>query len=111
MGSNAAENHPISFKHITKAQERGATVISVDQERERVVLDAGALALSKDRSTQTTSRDAGYGEINTPAAGIGRPRSRRAIRVAAVRPPPAESPATITRSSGQALRVTGRRTP
>lgn len=40
-----------------------ATVISVDREDRRVVLDAGALALSKDRSTQTTARDAGYGEV------------------------------------------------
>jgi formate dehydrogenase major subunit len=30
MGSNAAENHPISFKYITQAQLKGATVISVD---------------------------------------------------------------------------------
>jgi formate dehydrogenase major subunit len=30
MGSNAAENHPISFKWVTKAQENGATVIHVD---------------------------------------------------------------------------------
>ncbi|OIP65755.1 MAG: formate dehydrogenase-N subunit alpha [Nitrospirae bacterium CG2_30_53_67] len=30
MGSNPAENHPISFKWITDAQDRGATVISVD---------------------------------------------------------------------------------
>lgn len=30
MGSNAAENHPISFKYITEAQNRGATLISVD---------------------------------------------------------------------------------
>ena len=30
MGSNAAENHPISFKWVTKAKEAGATVISVD---------------------------------------------------------------------------------
>lgn len=30
MGSNAAENHPISFKWVTKAIERGATLISVD---------------------------------------------------------------------------------
>ena len=30
MGSNAAENHPISFKWVTRAQERGATVIHVD---------------------------------------------------------------------------------
>ena len=30
IGSNAAENHPISFKWITKAMERGAKLISVD---------------------------------------------------------------------------------
>jgi formate dehydrogenase major subunit len=30
MGSNAAENHPISMKWVMKAKERGATVISVD---------------------------------------------------------------------------------
>ena len=30
MGSNAAENHPISFKWVTKAVEKGATLIHVD---------------------------------------------------------------------------------
>src|SRR5512143_3520074 len=30
MGSTAAENHPISFRWITKAKENGATVIHVD---------------------------------------------------------------------------------
>jgi formate dehydrogenase major subunit len=30
MGSNAAENHPISFKWVTKAMERGATLLNVD---------------------------------------------------------------------------------
>jgi formate dehydrogenase-N alpha subunit len=30
MGSNAAENHPISFRWVTEAHERGATLISVD---------------------------------------------------------------------------------
>jgi len=30
MGSNAAENHPISFKYVTNAQQNGATLISVD---------------------------------------------------------------------------------
>ena len=30
MGSNAAENHPISFKWVTKAKEKGAVLISVD---------------------------------------------------------------------------------
>jgi formate dehydrogenase major subunit len=30
MGSNAAENHPISMRWVLKAKENGATVISVD---------------------------------------------------------------------------------
>ncbi len=30
MGSNAAENHPVSFKWVTKAQEKGAQLIHVD---------------------------------------------------------------------------------
>ncbi len=30
MGSNAAENHPISFKWVTKAMKEGATLLSVD---------------------------------------------------------------------------------
>lgn len=30
VGSNAAENHPISMRWVTKAKENGATVISVD---------------------------------------------------------------------------------
>ena len=30
MGSNAAENHPISFKFVTEAQARGTKLISVD---------------------------------------------------------------------------------
>jgi len=30
MGSNAAENHPISFKYVTQAQLKGAKLISVD---------------------------------------------------------------------------------
>jgi formate dehydrogenase major subunit len=30
MGSNAAENHPISFKFVTEAQHKGAKLISVD---------------------------------------------------------------------------------
>lgn len=30
MGSNAAENHPISFKYVTKAMDNGAKLISVD---------------------------------------------------------------------------------
>lgn len=30
MGSNAAENHPISFKWILRAKENGATIISID---------------------------------------------------------------------------------
>ena len=30
MGSNAAENHPISFKYVTKAQEKGGKLLVVD---------------------------------------------------------------------------------
>ncbi len=30
MGSNAAENHPISFKYVTQAMEKGAKLLSVD---------------------------------------------------------------------------------
>ena len=30
MGSNAAENHPISFKYVAAAQQKGAKMISVD---------------------------------------------------------------------------------
>jgi formate dehydrogenase major subunit len=30
MGSNAAENHPISFKYVTEAQKKGASLINVD---------------------------------------------------------------------------------
>jgi formate dehydrogenase major subunit len=30
MGSNAAENHPISFHWVTKAIEKGATLLHVD---------------------------------------------------------------------------------
>ena len=30
MGSNPASNHPVSFKWITKAMEKGATLICVD---------------------------------------------------------------------------------
>ena len=30
MGSNAAENHPMSFKYVTQAMDNGATLINVD---------------------------------------------------------------------------------
>jgi formate dehydrogenase major subunit len=30
MGSNAAENHPVAFKYVTEAMEKGATMINVD---------------------------------------------------------------------------------
>ena len=30
IGCNAAENHPISFKWVTEAQERGGKLINVD---------------------------------------------------------------------------------
>ena len=40
-----------------------ATVISRDVARNRIVIDAGGLALSKDRSTAETAHDAGYGLV------------------------------------------------
>lgn len=40
-----------------------ATVISRDLSSGRVIVDAGGLALSKDRSTAATGRDRGYGAI------------------------------------------------
>lgn len=40
-----------------------ATVISRDLAGGRIVIDAGGLALSKDRSTAGTSRDRGYGAV------------------------------------------------
>ncbi|MGK2963170.1 MAG: alanine racemase [Gemmatimonadaceae bacterium] len=40
-----------------------ASVIGVNSENNRFLIDAGALALSKDRSTADTSGDAGYGEV------------------------------------------------
>jgi D-serine deaminase-like pyridoxal phosphate-dependent protein len=40
-----------------------ASVIGVDEDGGRFLIDAGALALSKDRSTQATNEDAGYGEV------------------------------------------------
>src|SRR3954469_18320109 len=30
MGSNMAENHPVGFRFVTQAKERGATIIHVD---------------------------------------------------------------------------------
>ena len=40
-----------------------ASVIGVNTEEKRFLIDAGALALSKDRSTADTAGDAGYGEV------------------------------------------------
>lgn len=40
-----------------------ASVIGISIAENRFLVDAGALALSKDRSTQATDKDAGYGEV------------------------------------------------
>lgn len=40
-----------------------ASVIGRRQSKNKIVIDAGALALSKDRSTATTKQDAGYGIV------------------------------------------------
>ena len=46
MGSNAAENHPISFKWVTKAmEERGAKLISVDPRQNRTTAKAEDLLI------------------------------------------------------------------
>jgi D-serine deaminase-like pyridoxal phosphate-dependent protein len=45
-----------------------ASVISIRRERHQIVVDAGGLALSKDRGTQATAHDYGYGLV-TDLAG------------------------------------------
>jgi D-serine deaminase-like pyridoxal phosphate-dependent protein len=40
-----------------------ASVIGRNTQAQRILIDAGAIALSKDRSTQSTAHDAGYGEV------------------------------------------------
>jgi D-serine deaminase-like pyridoxal phosphate-dependent protein len=40
-----------------------ASIIGINEAENRFLVDAGALALSKDRSTQATPHDAGYGEV------------------------------------------------
>jgi len=42
-----------------------ASVIGRNVGEKRILIDAGALALSKDRSTQATTHDAGFGEVWT----------------------------------------------
>jgi len=44
MGSNAAANHPISFKWVRKAMENGATLISVDPRFNRTASQADIYA-------------------------------------------------------------------
>lgn len=48
-----------------------ASVIGRNVDARRVLIDAGAIALSKDRSTQATDHDAGYGEIRDINNGYG----------------------------------------
>lgn len=48
-----------------------ASVIGTNAEAGRLLIDAGAIALSKDRSTQATGHDAGYGEIRDMDNGYG----------------------------------------
>ena len=48
-----------------------ASVIGRNVDAKRVLIDAGAIALSKDRSTQATDRDAGFGEIRDINNGYG----------------------------------------
>ena len=44
MGSNAAENHPISMKYVTEAQSRGGKLISVDPRFTRTSAKADSYA-------------------------------------------------------------------
>lgn len=48
-----------------------ASVIGTNVDAGRILIDAGAIALSKDRSTQATEHDAGYGEIRDIDNGHG----------------------------------------
>ena len=48
-----------------------ASVIGRNAEGGRILIDAGAIALSKDRSTQVTEHDAGFGEIRDVGNGYG----------------------------------------
>lgn len=48
-----------------------ASVIGRNVDAKRVLIDAGAIALSKDRSTQATDHDAGFGEIRDITNGYG----------------------------------------
>ena len=44
MGSNAAENHPVSFKWVSWAKDRGATLIHVDPRYTRTSAQADVYA-------------------------------------------------------------------
>lgn len=48
-----------------------SSVVGTNLEAGRLLIDAGAIALSKDRSTQATAHDAGYGEIRDVENGYG----------------------------------------
>ena len=50
MGSNAAENHPISFKWVMKAKDQGATVIHVDPRFTRTSTKADIYAANRSGS-------------------------------------------------------------
>jgi D-serine deaminase-like pyridoxal phosphate-dependent protein len=50
-----------------------ATVIGHHRERGEIVIDAGGLALSKDRSTQAGPRDIGYGLVVDAGGGASLP--------------------------------------
>jgi D-serine deaminase-like pyridoxal phosphate-dependent protein len=56
------------------------SVIGRRQEEGRIVVDAGAMALSKDRSTQATPIDWGFGHVRTldGSAALGRTLVERA---------------------------------
>ena len=55
MGSNMAENHPVAFRFVTEAQQRGALVAHVDPRftRTSALADIWSGPLEPDRSAAT----------------------------------------------------------
>lgn len=83
-----------------------ASVIGIDERQRRFLVDAGALALSKDRSTQATDADAGYGEVwdidGNPLPGgwtIARAWQEHGLAV------PSGSPSTLGIAVGDKVRI------
>jgi hypothetical protein len=75
MGSNAAENHPVSFKYVTEAMEKGATLININSQRDwEIEADSIILATMKYSNIEAASMFQGKG---IPVHLIGDVRSPR----------------------------------